>query len=297
VKSSSDFKALFQSIFVNNAVIQVQPATYLIQSVEGLFLYQRSNVKVYGASGVIFKQALPTAAIPSQVMDLNTCTGVYFYDVVFDQDYQNPNHLPAIEFGVDWVARVAYGSNNWFTRCQFINGVGCGLRMGATSNVHFIDCTIDHCGEHAIYGSNEMSGIYFDSCNVYNYGKYCRGMNKIQESSDVHFTNCLFEPNQDGQGYGTPPSLPGFSADPICGIYGIIISGDSNFYFTGCTWKNANSNTQRNIGLRLTSNIANYNINFNDCHWIGFGSAPVIDAGTCYSSNVAQLHLTGCAFN
>ncbi len=294
VVSNSDFVTLFEDVFVNNAVIQIQPATYYVTHPGGIEVSYKNNVTVYGAPGVFFKQALLAPAQPVLLLSQVKCTNIYWYDVVFDQDYQNPNHLPMTSYGMYAVIKPgAAGNNIWFTRCQIINGIDVGVLTGECNGLHFIDCVFNHFGEHVFYLTS-ITNLEIKNCEIYNWAKYGRGFAlKLTACVNVNVADCWWEPNQDGVGY----RASGFPSDPSSGVYGpVIMDYCEDLYFTGCTWRNVNSNSGRNVGLLITLDYPVYNINFTNCHWYGFGSGPTIDSDPSFN-NAAQLHLTNCTFD
>jgi hypothetical protein len=306
--SSNDFSVLFDSI-PDGAVVQILPGTYYLPDISGgqgsgILMYNKHDISIYGAPGVVFKSAMPTPTIVSQVIDMKNSVNVQFYDITFDMDYPfNPNNKEQADTGLSWVARDDSGVNNGFTRCQFINSGGNGFVIGNSVGLHLVDCTFNHLNEHTLYISGGTNDLHVEGCKFYNYGKLGRGYGpKIQESYNLYFDNCYFEPNQDGSGftywYITPSET---------GARGPIIANDHDIFFSNCKWV---SDGKLYDGVPLIfypmyiqTNTPSDNINFNDCTWVkwgvGWNSQPVFDnpADPYYDHNKAELHLTNCIFS
>jgi len=288
--SSTSIQTLVDRI-PNGAVVLVKSGTYYLPVSDGLVVANKNNVSFYGESGTIFKVAMPTPTVVGQVLDNYHSSNIQFSDVTFDMDYpNNPNNLGQTSYGTGWGARTG-PSNNSFIRCQFLNIAGSGLVVSGTGH-HVIDCIFNHLTEHTLYISDAFD-LHVEGCTFLNYGKLGRGYGpKIQESHDLYFDNCYYEPNQDGTGFKS------WSYEPSeTGARGVIIAHDDNLFFTNCKWFSDSPNPYIVYPIYETTNSESHNINFTDCMWTNFGQ-PVFDSpsGTYYSHNIAETHFTNCAF-
>jgi uncharacterized repeat protein (TIGR02543 family) len=287
--SSTSIQTLVNSI-PNGATVQVDTGTYYLPTNTGLVLTGRSNISFYGESNVVFKSAMPTPTVMTQALGLDDCTNIQLHDLTFDMDYpNNPNNLPEASYGTQWGARDNGGTNDSIIGCQFLNIGGSGLVISSTG-LQVVNCTFNHLNEHTLY-ITRVANLHVEGCTFLNYGKLGRGYGpKIQDSHDLYFDNCYYEPNQDGTGFTT------WSVNTAeTGARGTIISNVTNLFVTNCEWYSASPNPYIFYPIFMVTSIESHNLNFTDCTWTNFGQ-PTYPSGTYHDYDIAQTHLTNCTF-
>lgn len=293
--SGTDFVTVMQNACYavrTGGRVEIAPGTYECATTSGVYLGNQAftNFAIIGHGEVILKTVLSAPGYPDAVLDLSNSANskILIQGLTLDMNRGNANILTKTGFGIQWNLRIV-GEDITIRDCKIINGCEEGIVFGAMKNFLLDNCVVNNVGEHPFYFSGSpITQGKIHNCRILNWAKYARGYaTKTNGMSKITFSECHFEGNEDGLGFGTH--------ELGSGCYNIMTGGTcADIRFENCSFI---GQTGLNPGfvcaIDFPENSVNTNITIDHCRFEKVG--PVwIAAGQTDSSFCA---ITNCTFD